>query len=90
MSKKIPSANDLDKFTVKSTSSQNVKKTAVCSAKQASEITTLHRDTLVRKSRDPNDDFPQAVELSPGRIVFVVDEIYAWLNRRVAARRVKK
>jgi len=66
-----------------------MKRTAICSAKQAAEITTLHRDTILRKSRDPNDDFPEAVELSPGRLGFVTDELYEWLNKRISARRSK-
>ncbi len=41
------------------------------------------RVTLWRKSRDPDDDFPRAVQLTPkGPLAWYEDEIDAWLASR--------
>ncbi len=47
------------------------------------EKTGYTRVTLWRKSRDPNDDFPRAVQLTPsGPLAWYEDELDAWVTSR--------
>lgn len=47
------------------------------------EKTGYTRVTLWRKSRDPNDDFPLAVQLTPnGPLAWYEDELDAWVASR--------
>ena len=45
-----------------------------------------HPVHVLRKGRDPADDFPEPVLLGPRSVAFVEDEIDAWIERRVAER----
>ena len=53
---------------------------------QTGERVGYHPVTVMRKANDPEDDFPSPVKLESGRIVFVEDEIDAWIEARVATR----
>ena len=54
------------------------------SVKEVCKLTGLSRASIWRLRKSGN--FPQAVELTAGRIAFVAKEIYRWVEARIAAR----
>ena len=51
----------------------------VLSIKTVLSRVPLSRTSIWRKSRDPDDPFPSAVEISPNRTGIYEDEFEAWL-----------
>ena len=45
-----------------------------------------HPAHLMRKARDPNDDFPAPVKLGAQSVGFIESEITEWIERRMAER----
>jgi predicted DNA-binding transcriptional regulator AlpA len=41
---------------------------------------------MLRKARDPEDDFPSPIQIGPNAIAFDSAEIDAWIDRRIAER----
>jgi predicted DNA-binding transcriptional regulator AlpA len=45
-----------------------------------------HPVHMLRKARDPEDDFPAPIQIGPNAIAFDAAEIDAWIERRIAER----
>ena len=54
--------------------------------KEVRLLTGLGRTSLWAKSRDPNDTFPNPVQIGPNSIGFFEDEISLWLETRPRIR----
>jgi prophage regulatory protein len=60
----------------------------VLTLKEVAERTSLPRTTIWRRRRA--DDFPEPIQLSPGRIGWPEEEIDGWLAERAAARQRRR
>jgi len=54
----------------------------IISPRTVMERTGFGRTSLWRKGRNPEDDFPAAVQVSDNKIGWYEDEIAAWLESR--------
>lgn len=45
-----------------------------------------HHVHMMRKANDPEDDFPSPVRIGLNAVAFVLEEIEAWQERRMAER----
>ena len=52
----------------------------ILSIKTVLEFVPYSRTTVWRKSRDPEDPFPAAVDIGPNRTGIYEDEFQAWLD----------
>jgi prophage regulatory protein len=60
----------------------------VLTLKEVAERTSLPRTTIWRRRRA--GDFPEPIQLTPGRIGWPEEEIDAWLAKRAAARQSRR
>ena len=54
--------------------------------KEAASRVGMHKVTVMRKARNPDDSFPEMVQLSRHSVAFVEAEIDAWMAERMAER----
>ena len=50
----------------------------------------LHPVSIMRKARNPEDDFPTAITISRNVVCFSEDEIDDWIKRRLAERDLRR
>jgi predicted DNA-binding transcriptional regulator AlpA len=60
-----------------------------CSIEQVCVRTSLSKPTLWRLRRD-NPNFPRAIQISPGRTVFLKSQIDAWMQKCVEESAVQQ